>query len=172
MGFAASTLWQSWAQRLRLSVLGRKGRPFYSAIAKLVGDMTLDWGQAANLEHFPEAASATSLGLIGSERQLDQGVNESLNDFALRLMFATQQWRLAGTPIGLLIALHFAGFDNVVIVQQNGRAYQLQLPLPLFVLGQTWDPTPNLIRTATSQLDVALASSVLQPTASFAGRAI
>lgn len=172
MGFPASTRYQSWAQRLRLSWMGAKGRAFLGAAAKVLGDLTLDWGTAANLEHFPEFASPTSIGLIGSERQIDQGLNEALADYASRLTFATQLWRFAGTPIGMLVALHYAGFDNAVIVQQNGVAYQLQLPLPPFISGQAWDPTPNLIRTACSQLDVGLTSSVTPPTLSSAGRSI
>jgi hypothetical protein len=172
MGFQASTRYRSWAERLGLSWMGAKGTAFLGAAAKVLGDLTIDWGQAANLEHFPEFASATSIGLIGSERQIDQGLGEALAAYASRLTFATQLWKFAGTPIGMLVALHYAGFDNAVIVQQNGIAYQLQLPLPPFLSGQPWDPTPNLIRTSCSQLDVGLTSSVTPPTLVSAGRAI
>jgi hypothetical protein len=53
-----------------------------------------------------------------------------------------------GRPLGILLGLHYAGFDNAVLVQQNGRAYQLTLPLPTLIVGQPWDPTPNLVITA------------------------
>jgi hypothetical protein len=172
MPFPASTRYRSWARRLRLSIMGAKGKAILGAFATVIGDKTLDWATQANLEHMPEFASPESVGLIGSERQLEQGPNELLADYAYRLMFATQLWRFAGTPLGILIALHFAGFDGAVLVQQNGVAYQLTLPLPPFIAGQTWDPSSSLVRTATSMLDVGLTSSVTPPTSLAAGRAI
>ena len=76
--------------------------------------------------------------------------------------YAVQIAKFDGSPLGVLLGLHFSGFDNAVLVQQNGRAYQLTLPLPAFT--STWDPTPNLVVTNLDVLVAPLTSSVTPPT--------
>lgn len=158
----ASTLFKAWASRLRIPFLvGAKGGPITQAFASVIGDSTIDWMTQALVEHLPEYASSyQSVTLTASERQLDTYAGEPQAQLATRLTFATQLWRFAGTPLGVLLGLHFAGFDGAVIVTQNGIAYQLTLPLPAMVSGQVWDPTPNLSQSATSQLLVPLTSSL------------
>jgi len=172
MAFPASTYFQAWASRLRLSIMGIKGTAILTAFAKVLGDMTVDWGTQANLEHLSDFAGAQSVALIASERQLDTIPGETTAAIGAR----APQWitlgRFVGTPLGMLLGLHFRGFDNAVIVTQNGMAYQLSLPLPPFIVGQPWDPTPNLVRTAESSLAVALTSNKTPPTTQQAGRKI
>src|ERR1700737_300384 len=117
------------------------------AFASVIGDLTIDWMTQANLEHLPEYASAPSVALTASERLMDTTPSEAAAALASRSTFATQLWQFAGRPIGLHLALHYIGFDGAVIVTQNGAAYTLTLPLPAFVSGQPWDPTPNLVTT-------------------------
>lgn len=156
MGFSASTLFQAWVQGLRIKYLSFKGRAQAMAYATVIGDWTIDWMTAALLERMPLQASATAVGLIASDRQLDVVPNEATAAVAARCTQWIKLGKFASSPLGMLLGLHFAGFDNAVIVQQNGMAYQLQLPLPTIIPGQNWDPTPNLIRTPTAALDVAL----------------
>lgn len=129
MSFPASQFYQAWVQRLRLPWLGTHGRAIMSAWAKVVGDLTVDWGTQANLEHLPEYASAPSVSLIASERQIDAGPTETQAALATRLTGAVPAWQRASSPLGLLLALYYAGFPGAVIVQQNGLAFSLQLPL-------------------------------------------
>lgn len=128
MAFPASQLYQAWAQRLRLPWMSTKGRGYMMALAKVLGDLTIDWGTQANLEHLPEYASSPSVALTASERQIDAGPTEASSALATRITGAVQSWQRAGTPLGLLTALHWAGFRGAIIVQQNGRAFQLADP--------------------------------------------
>lgn len=161
-------------KRLRVSWMGPKAQAIMGAFAKVVGDLSYDWMLRANIEHMPELASPTSVGLTASERQIDAGPTETTAALATRTTQAAILWRYAGTPLGLLMALHFAGFDGAVVVQQNGLAFQLQLPLPPIpvIAGQAWTPQTSLITTPCSQLAVALTSSVTPPSSSSAGRSI
>lgn len=165
-----STLYESWIARLRLPWMGPVGRRVWGGFAAALGDRTIDWMLQAALEHLPAYASAPSLALIARERLMDTAPNESTESIAARAPYQRQLWRFAGSPLGLLLGLYYAGFPNAVVVQQNGRAYSLTLPLPAF--GPGWDPTPNLVTTVTSQLAVALTSSVVPPTALVAGRSV
>src|SRR5260370_17727889 len=65
-----------------------------------------------------------------------------------------------GSALGLLLGLYFAGFPGAVVVQQNGNAFNLTLPLPAFALGLPWDPTPNMVTTALNT-NPFVATSVL-----------
>lgn len=172
MGFQASTLFQSWASSLRIKWLSFKGRAQALAYATVLGDWTVDWMIGALLERMPLQASATALALIASERQLDVAPSEATSSIAQRATQWIQLGKYVGTPIGILLGMHFAGFEGGVFAQQNGIAYQLQLPLPAIVAGQPWDPTPNLIRVPCDVLAVALTSSVTPPTMAQAGRSI
>jgi hypothetical protein len=108
----------------------------------------------------PLQASSTAVGLIASERQLDTVPGEATATIAARATQWIQLGKFAGSPLGILLGLHFSGFDGALVVQQNGASYQLTLPLPTIVPGQPWDPTPNLVRTSCSALPATLTSSV------------
>lgn len=133
---------------------GPNGAAWLSGIGA-TKDFYVDQIRQAVLSSFPQYAPSDALGVLGDEIGLDRGPTESDGDYAARLVAAWIYWPLAGTPAGLLTALHFAGFDGGVIVQQNGLAYQLTLPL---VIGD--DPKPNIVRTPLSELAVALHSDV------------
>jgi hypothetical protein len=128
--------------------------------AAVIGDKSKEWTTQADLEHLPAYASDASIALIASERQLDTIVNEAPSSIAARAPFWLQLARFYGSGLGILLGMHYAGFDGATLVQQNGRALSLALPLPPFVLGQTWDPTPNLIVTTLPPLTAPLTSSV------------
>src|SRR5262249_33798603 len=114
----------------------------------------------------PEKASdPAALPLIGSSRLIDQGPAESNAAYAKRLTKFIEQWRRAGQPLGMLLALYYAGF-GAVIVQQNGLAYSLSLPL------NDDDPTQSLTITSALGLSVALTSQVNPPTVVSSGRSV
>jgi hypothetical protein len=167
----SSSVYESWIVRMRANQ-GTARRRIMGGLARVLGDLTIEWGTQANLEHLPSYASDKSIALIASERQLDTYPGEPTADLAARAPFWLQLAKFRGTSLGILLGLHFSGFDGAVVVQQNGRAFQLTLPLPPFVLGQTWDPKPNLVLTSCTTLAAALTSSVTPPTASSAGRSI
>lgn len=163
MGFTASTFYKAWAARLRVPFLaGTKGRAVMGAFSQVLGDSTIDWANASLYERLPEFASSTPLGLIASERQLDTSAQETTAALAIRETYATAISKYYGTPLGLLLGLHFSGFDGAKIVTQNGNIYSLTTPLPTMVSGQqaTWDPTPSLVTTTADALVTALTSSV------------
>ncbi len=114
--------------------MGDKGKAIFGAFAAALGDETVDWLTQGNFEHLPEFANDDkSVGLIASERQIDAGPTESVEDLAARLVDAIPTWKRAGSPLGLLLALHYAELmpnsGDVVIVQQNGRGCSLTLPV-------------------------------------------
>lgn len=160
MSFQPSTLFQSWASQLRIKWMSFKGRAHVMAYAAVLGDWTTDWMTAALLERMPLTASPTALALIASERQADTYPGEPAATLAPRLTQWMLLWRYAGTPLGLLLGLHFSGFDGALLIQQNGVVWQLKLPLPTIVPGQPWDPSPNLVTSTCPQLALALTSSV------------
>lgn len=111
----------TWVTKLRLAWMGAKAKAIMGGFAAVIGDRFVEWTRRANYEHLPEyAADPTSVGLTASERRIDKGPSETTADLASRLTRAVQLWRLAGTPLGLLVALHYADFPGGVIVQQNG----------------------------------------------------
>lgn len=172
VSFAPSSRYEGWITALRQPWMRTVGRRIWGAFAAALGDKALDWGTQVNLEHLPRYASAPSVVLTASERQLDTFPGEGTAALADR----APQWmtlgRFAGSPLGLLLGLHFSGFDGAVVVQQNGRAFQLTLPLPPFVDGVTWDPTGNQVITSLSPLATVLTSNVTPPSAWQAGRSI
>lgn len=138
MAFTLSTKFENWITSLRLAWMGIVGKRIFGAFSQIVGDRTVDWANQANAEHLPLYASAQAVALIASERQIDAGPSESVSDLATRLTQAVAQWQRAGTPLGMLLALHYAEFDYATIVTQNGLYFQLTLPL-------NEDPTTNLV---------------------------
>jgi hypothetical protein len=117
---------EKWVRRLRLAWMGSIAAAIWAAFAAILGDRAANWARRAQLEHLPEKAlDPQSLSLIGSERQLDQGVDETDAAYATRLTHAVDYWRLAGTAKGLLLQLYFAGYTDAVLIQQNGKSYRL-----------------------------------------------
>lgn len=162
-------LWETWTTSLRLAWMGPKAKAIMGGFAAVMADRSGDDADAAVKFRFPEkTGDVSTLPIIGSGRLLDQGPNDSA--YGNRLVNWIQQWQYAGSPLGMLIALHFAGFSSAVIVQQNGLAYSLTLPLPPF--GPGWDPSGNMITTPCSQLAVALTSNVTPPTTTSSGRSV
>lgn len=104
---------------------------------------------------FPELSPQDALAALGDEMGLDIGPTETYAAYAQRLRQAWVYWPLAGTPVGLLQALHFAGLDGAVLVQQNGRQYSFTTP---YTPGA--DPTANLVVSDSSALITTLTSSV------------
>lgn len=126
---SGSTLFQDWAKRLRLAWNGVVSQRILGGFAAVLGDRSLDEAQQANFEHLPELATdPISVGLIASERQIEPGPTETQAHLAARLTGAVPTWRFAGTAAGLLIALEGAELGSAVLVQQNGRAYQVVAP--------------------------------------------
>lgn len=93
--------------------------------ASLLVDKATEWAVASLTRGFPETADSMGVGLLASERQLELDPAASNATNAARLLAYVLQWRLAGTPIGLLLQLNFAGFAGAVVVQQNGLAHRL-----------------------------------------------
>lgn len=143
--FAASTRYEAWVTSFRLSWMGVVGRRIWGGFAAALGDRSIDWARQAQLEHFPRYASAPSVALIADERQLDVNPLEPTQAIADRAPYAVQISKFYGSPLGLLLGLHFAGFDGAVAVQQNGQAHTLTLPLPAFQ--DAWDPKGNHVIT-------------------------
>ncbi len=152
--FAPSTRYASWVTQLKLPFMSLLGQRRWGGLAAVLGDRAVDWATQALLEHLPAFASAPSIALIASERQMDTAPSEASSAIAARAPYQTRIARFAGSPWGVLLGLHFAGFDNAIVVQQNGMAYSLTLPLPAF--SETWDPTTSFVTTPTAALDVAL----------------
>lgn len=73
----------------------------------------------------PDYAAADSLASIGSDRGLVRGPAETDANYAIRLKTAWDDWARAGTFLELLVQLHWAGFENAVIAQQNGLVFSL-----------------------------------------------
>lgn len=111
-------------QRTRWSkYLGGVGQAFddlYVAAAK--------WAVKAR---FPlDTTPADALNAIGADRLLPRGPSESDDAYRARLRGAWDAWQYAGTPLGLLRALHYAGFNPAIAVAK-GRWYTLDGSLNL-----------------------------------------
>jgi hypothetical protein len=123
---------EAWVRGLRISWLkGAKGQAIAGAFARVMGDLSVAWADRAQLQHFPADCEAEALPLLGSERGLPQGPTETDADYRIRLTQAIPLWRRAGSPLGLLLALHYEGFSGAVIVQQNGCYFELTDPDPI-----------------------------------------
>jgi len=167
----SSSLYESWITNLK-AVQGTIRKRIFGAFARALGDKTVEWMTQVNLEHMPSFASDQSIALIASERQLDTAPSEATSAIAARAPFWLQLAQFSGSGLGILLGLHFTGFDGAYLVQQNGLALTLTLPLPAFTLGTKWDPTPNLVVTNCSQLTGVLTSNVTPPTWMTPGRSI
>lgn len=152
----ASSLYEAWVTRLRVSWMGKNARRIFGGFAKVLGDLSYDYAMQGTLEHLPAFASQKSVGLISSERQLETALGEATASIAAREPYAAALHRYDGSPLRLLLGLHFAGLDGAVVVQQNGRQFSLTLPLPAFSDG--WDPKPNLVASDTAALTSPLSS--------------
>lgn len=121
---------EEWANKLRLPLNRDAGRNILGAFARVIADLAAEEAEDANFEHLPQKASITdSIKLVASERLIEPGTTETTANLARRLTYAVDQWQLASQPVGMLCALQFAGFcpvaEDVIIVQQNGRAHRL-----------------------------------------------
>lgn len=154
-----SSRYEAWVTGFK-AVQGTIRKRIFGAFASVLGDKSIEWMTQANLEHLPSFSSDQGVALIASGRQLDTAAGEAVSSIAARAPYWLQLARFSGSGPGVLLGLHFSGFDGAVLVQQNGLALSLTLPLPPFVLGQAWDPTPNLVITPCSPLVTALTSSV------------
>lgn len=116
-------VYEDWIQRVRIKWM--RG-PIMRAFAAVLGDATLDWARTARRETMPLLASEPANGITANDRQIIRGPAESAASFAERLARAPLQWQLAGSPLGLLVQLHFAGFEGAVLVTQNGLAFVIE----------------------------------------------
>jgi len=110
--------------------------------------------KAATKARFPDyAPDASALTHLGAERLIVRGPNETDASFATRLRTVWDSWSRAGAPAELLAQLWFAGWDNAVIITQNGLALTLSAaPTP------GADPTSLLSVTSPNYLATALTS--------------
>lgn len=150
--FAPSTAGEAWLSRLKISWLSTS--QVWRGFASILVDRLTDWARTSLTEHLPQYASADAVPLIGSERLLERGPTETLEQYATRLTNAVQQWGFARTPVGLLLALYYAGFNDVVLVQQNGLAFQLAST------DLNADPRSLVLKTDCSALICPLHSTV------------
>lgn len=81
--------------------------------------------KAAVKARMPDYAATDALTQIGSDRVLIRGPAETDSNYATRLRYAWDDWARAGTFLELLVQLHWAGFENAVIAQQNGLVFSL-----------------------------------------------
>lgn len=167
----ASSIYESWITRLKVSWMGANAQRIYGGFAAALGDKTVDWALQGVLEHLPQYASdPVSIALAADDRQLDTYPGEPPANVAAREPYWLEINKFRGRGLGILLGLHFAGFDGAVIIQQNGRALSLSLPLPPFT--GNWDPTPNLVVQNASVAPVGITSNLTPPTISSVGRSI
>jgi len=126
-----------WMQSLPISwlVSGTSDSVADAGAWPQLADVQVDRLKDAVEARFPDKAPADALAHIGSERGLVQGGSiagtaESNTAFATRLRTAWDlAWPYAGTPLAILLNLYYSlGYQNVAIVQQNGRIYRLTTP--------------------------------------------
>jgi hypothetical protein len=104
---------------------------------------------------FPTLCPVDALGELGTECGIDRGAAESEAAYRKRVRAAWDQWKWAGTPYGLLLALYYAGYTpssgKVVIQTQKGRQHELRVDFDPAVNGPddavsplppAWVPTP------------------------------
>jgi hypothetical protein len=78
---------------------------------------------------FPDFAPPDGLGNLAAEKKLEQGPTETTASFRARLKAAWDVWPWAGTPTGLLRALWYAGYTNVLLLTGNGGVHSLDANL-------------------------------------------
>lgn len=105
--------------RARLSppwLQAERGAAFQDALGS-VQDELIEAAKTAALVGHPEHAPADALGLIGDERQVERGPDDSDESYRERLRIAYETWRWAGTRRGLLTALNeSAGLSTVDVI--------------------------------------------------------
>jgi hypothetical protein len=74
---------------------------------------------------YPLIAPEDALERIGNERGIERGPDEDRETYAARLASAWDAWEFAGTPLGVLRALHYASFPSASILTQRGRYFAL-----------------------------------------------
>src|SRR5690554_3296025 len=72
-------------------------------------DHLIERARLAALVGYPEHAPVDALGLIGDERRIERGPNESDESYRERLRMAFETWRWAGTARGVRTAFGAAG---------------------------------------------------------------
>lgn len=129
---------EKWVKGLRISWLkGAKAQAIMGGFVRVMGDLSAAYAERAQEQHFPLLCEDEALPLIGSERTIPQGQSETNANFKQRVMNAIPQRQRTETPLGLLTALHYGGFPGAVLVQQNGRAYQLDDPDEPYAINPT-----------------------------------
>lgn len=117
---------EDWITKLRPSWMGDKARGLLGGAAAVLGDQMVTDSQAGLLEQLPRSAqSALSIDLQMSEKQLEPGPSESYALKRERIEKAIDQHRLAGTALGLCLALHYAELYGGFVIQQNGLAFTI-----------------------------------------------
>ena len=114
----------------------------------LIKDQLLSWIKQGIAARFALTAPLDSIGLIGLERGMSQGVNETLASYQSRILNAWGAWTIGGTAWGMLAQLSIAGYSTAYIVSTNGYIYGpsgvypngCTVPNPL--LGNTVPGTP------------------------------
>jgi hypothetical protein len=135
------------------------GLAWMGGIGATVDDYVADY-VSGTLAAFPGLGPADALGILGDELGLDRGPFETDQQYAARLAGAWIAWPYAGTPLGVLVALYWAGFGTgMVVVQQNGLAYTLS-GTPVAGV----DPRPLLTVTTALGLSSQITSNVSPPT--------
>lgn len=136
-----STRFKRWVTSVPKAWMGETARRLWGGFATVAGDWAIDWFKRGLRQHHPELADDAALPLIGSGRRTYQGRDESLDSFRERLPRAIPNWKRAGSPLGLMYALYLEGYRGVVLVQQNGLAYELSEPI------DPTDPEASLVVT-------------------------
>jgi len=129
-----------------IALQGAYGQSFTRAYG-IVKDFLASQARAAVVQRFPQYAAADSLGAIGNERGLIQGVNESSTAYALRLKQAWDAWVFGGTAFGILSQLFSMGYQDVFLMQR-GSKFSLNgsgaLVITAIGTNKSWNPAyPN-----------------------------
>lgn len=88
-------------------------------------DSVDDLAHKAVLARFPDYTTEDGLSLIGGERGIARGADESAADYAARLKDAWTLWQSSGTPAAVLSALRGLGVTNAEIRSEDGRTATL-----------------------------------------------
>ncbi len=121
-----SGIYETWARKLRLSFAGAGWGRVWGALSKVIGDFGQRDAIAAISERLPDhAQSPESFSFMGADRDIEFGPSEGYPLRRARLVAAVDQHRLDGTPLGLCLALWWAEFYSVYVIQQNGIAHTI-----------------------------------------------
>jgi hypothetical protein len=85
----------------------------------------LDRTRRALKMRFAELAPADAQALIGGERQIERGPQDTTATYGHRIVDAWNLWQWSGTAFGLLTALSDIGYPSAVIEIVNGWEYSL-----------------------------------------------